>query len=113
MNTKFLFLTLFFSIAATSQTNPFTSKVDTGFSFSRPDTLRIVSLNMLGKFSSYDLQGNELPSDYKWTRDVRRTEALKRFTLQQNVQDPNGRELPPDVFKVVRNEALWRSRESE
>ncbi len=103
---KLLLPALLFSAHAIAQT-PFTTKVDPDFTFATRDTLPIVSLNALGKMATYDLQA--LPSNYAWTKDIRRGEAVKRFALENPIQDPCGRELPPDAFRMARNEVLWQT----
>jgi len=97
MVAKFTFFLLACGVAATAQVQKAT------------DSVPIASLNMLSKIATDTLDsGLQLPLSYKWTRDVRFTESLKRMSLQSRQQDANGRDLPVDVFHQVRNEVLFK-----
>ena len=62
------------------------------------DQLSIKTLEMLGKTSDSNLSLNSvLPSDYNWTTDLRRSEAIQRVASGVRRQDINGRDLIPDI----------------
>lgn len=62
------------------------------------DTLSIKTLEMLGRTSNSSLNlKSALPSNYSWTSDVRRTEAIERMTSEFRLQDSNGRDITPDM----------------
>ena len=62
------------------------------------DTLSIKTLEMLGRTSNSSLNSKSaLPSNYSWTSDVRRTEAIERMTSEFRLQDSNGRDITPDM----------------
>lgn len=100
MKTFYLVSALLLTVCANSQVLEFEPiQLSTQSIFSKEnDQLSIKTLEMLGKTGDSNLSLNSvLPSDYNWTTDLRRSEAIQRVALGVRLQDINGRDLIPDI----------------
>ena len=100
MKTYYLVSALLLTICANAQVlefEPIQLSKESIFS-KENDQLSIKTLEMLGKTSDSNLSlSSVLPSDYNWTTDLRRSEAIQRVASGVRRQDNNGRDLIPDI----------------
>lgn len=102
-------LLLSFSIQA--QTNRFSniSLPPNGIS-DNSTVYEVKTIEMLGKIDLISTVESSLPSNYNWTADLRKREAIERVTSQPRQQDSFGRDIPLDINELNTTILINRNR---
>lgn len=113
----FILLMIFSLGFCQSKTVSFDSKStiisSTLFDHKEQDSIKIVTIEMLGKLPSNDFfesdNVNLLPKNYNWNLDIRRTESFKSMALNNKRQDFCGRDLPINIHTEVTQNIYLKS----
>lgn len=93
----FLLCSILVAFSTNAQSNRFSElSVPEEFICDNKTEVQIQTIEMLGKFGSISTVEPSLPSNYNWTADVRKYEAINR-TTSHRIQDSNGRDIPVDL----------------
>ena len=93
----FLLCSVLLAFSANAQSNRFSElSVPAEFNCDNKTEVQIQTIEMLGKVGSISTIEPSLPSNYSWTADVRKWEAINRTTSHPR-QDSNFRDIPVDL----------------
>ncbi len=93
----FLLCSILVAFSANAQSNRFSElSVPAEFKCDTETGVQIKTIEMLGKVGSISTIEPSLPSNYNWTAEVRKWEAINR-TMSDRRQDSNGRDIPVDI----------------